>query len=95
MLEKLVTWIAKISPDAVIVCEATGGYERGMLRAFQQAQYRACVVQPYRVRLFAAAMGCLAKTDKSDSKIIVRFAEASNPSSPPNPQPLRIGSAPW
>ena len=45
--KKLVTWVAIISPDSMIVCEATGGYERRMLRAFQQAQYRTCVVQPY------------------------------------------------
>ena len=77
--KKLVTWVTKISPHAVIVCEATGGYERRMVRAFQHAQYRTCVVQPYRVRQFAEAMGCLAKTDKIDAKIITRFAEACKP----------------
>ena len=73
------TWVAKISPDSVIVCEATGGYERRMLRAFQHAQYCTCVVQPCRVRQFAEAMGCLAKTDKIDAQTITRFAEASKP----------------
>jgi transposase len=68
-----------MSPDAVNVCEATGGYERKMLRAFEKAQYRTCVVQPYRVRQFAEAMGCLAKTDKIDAQIIARFADACKP----------------
>jgi transposase len=77
--KKLVTWVTKMSPDAVIVCEATGGYERKMLRAFEKAQYRICVVQPYRVRQFAEAMGCLAKTDKIDAQIIARFADACKP----------------
>jgi len=76
---RLIAWVAKIDPNASIACEATGGYERLMIRAFQKAGYTTYVLQPYRVRQYAASMGFLAKTDKIDAAIIALFAAAKPP----------------
>lgn len=76
---KLIAWVAKIEPNASIACEATGGYERPMIRAFKKAGYSTYVLQPYRVRQYAESMGYLAKTDKIDAAIIALFAAAKPP----------------
>lgn len=76
---KLIAWVAKIDRNASIACEATGGYERLMIRAFQKAGYLTYVLQPLRVRQYAESMGYLAKTDKIDAAIIALFAAAKPP----------------
>ena len=79
--DKILSWLGGISPNASIVCEATGGYERAAVVAFRQAGRAAYVVQPLRVRQFAASMGRLAKTDKIDAQIIASYAQVVNPKS--------------
>lgn len=76
---KIIAWLADVSLDAVIVCEATGGYERAAVIAFRKAGRAAYVVQPLRVRQFAASMGRLAKTDKIDAQTIASYAQVVNP----------------
>ena len=50
-------------PDAHIICEATGGYERAVVAALHAAHLPVSVINPARVRQFARASGELAKTD--------------------------------
>lgn len=66
-------------PVAVVAFEATGGYERGLLKALVDADLPAARVNPGRVRAFANASGTLAKNDKLDALAIARFAQALPP----------------
>jgi transposase len=55
------------APDIFVVLEATGGYERSVLRALVQAEHAVCRVNPRQSRSFARATGQLAKTDALDA----------------------------
>lgn len=69
-------------PDPVsclIVIEATGGYEKGIVLALVNAGYLVSVVNPRQVRDFAKALGILAKTDKIDARVIARFGQQVRP----------------
>ncbi|MCC5024835.1 MAG: transposase [Candidatus Synoicihabitans palmerolidicus] len=66
-------------PNARVVCEATGGYERAIVAALLLAQIQVCVVNPGRVRAFARAAGLLAKTDQLDAKLLRRFGLQMKP----------------
>src|SRR5690349_21135704 len=48
----------------VVVVEATGGYERGVVSALQEAGFAVALVNPRQTHDFAKAMGVLAKTDR-------------------------------
>src|ERR1017187_10552178 len=48
-LDQLVAQLQKV-PSVHVVCEATGGYERAMVKALQQAQILVSVNNPARVR---------------------------------------------
>jgi transposase len=70
-----------------VVCEATGGYERAVLTALQSVGIETCIVFPQRVRHFARAVGCAAKTDAIDAQVLRRFGEQCQPrvGAPPDP----------
>lgn len=53
--------------------EPSGGYERRAARALRQAGLPVRMVNAYRARQFARAMGRLAKNDKIDAAMIARF----------------------
>lgn len=59
----------------VVVLEATGGYERGLVCALQQAGVTVARVNPRQARDFAKSMGVLAKTDQVDARALRDFAE--------------------
>lgn len=83
-IERLIAEIQQVQPD-IIVIEATGGYQNAVVAALHQAGFPVHVAQPSRVRYYAKAMGVLAKTDKVDAAIMVRFALSMQPE--PTPQP--------
>lgn len=91
-LERLATAIRDSHPHVQVVCEATGGYERDLVRAMFAAAIPVSVVQPGRVRHFALAEGLLAKTDAIDAALIARFGEkiAPRPETPPDPDAVRL-----
>jgi len=66
-------------PQARIVLEATGGYEKPLAHALNKAGFHVSVVNPRQIRDFAKALGKLAKTDKIDAHIIALFAEKVQP----------------
>lgn len=68
-----------------IVLEATGGFERRVVRALAAAQLPIIVVNPRQVRDFAKATGQLAKTDTLDARVLTRFAEVVGPALRPLP----------
>jgi transposase len=59
---------------ALIVVEATGGYERTLLATLLQAQLPVARVNPLHVRRFAQSRGLLAKTDRIDAAVLADFA---------------------
>lgn len=77
--EHCAEWLATLSPDRCLVCEATGGYERTLVAAAHLAQIPIAVVNPLQVRRFAGALGRLAKTDLIDKELLTRFGAALQP----------------
>lgn len=72
-------------PIALIVVEATGGYERGIVAALGGAGLPVIVVNPRQVRDFAKATGQLAKTDALDAHILAAFGARVQPELRPLP----------
>jgi transposase len=77
-IRQLVNSMLQLSP-ALIVVEATGGYERLMVAELSAAGLPIAVVNPTRVRRFADSLGQLAKTDKIDARMIAHFASVVRP----------------
>jgi transposase len=72
-------------PVALVVLEATGGFEVEVAAALAGAGLPVAVVNPRHVRDFARAAGQLAKTDQLDACIIALFAERMRPEARPVP----------
>jgi transposase len=70
-------------PGLQVICEATGGYERGVVAALQAARLPVSVINPARVRQFARADGKLAKTDPIDAAVLTAFGQAFTPALTP------------
>jgi len=70
--------LAALAP-ALIVLEASGGYERAVLVMLAQAGLPVVRVNPRQVRDFAKAIGRLAKTDRLDAAVLARYAAAVQP----------------
>jgi len=69
--------VAKLKDANVdlVVLEATGGYERGLVFALQGAGITVARVNPRQARDFAKSMGVLAKTDQVDARTLRDFAD--------------------
>jgi transposase len=74
---------------AAIGLEASGGYERGAMRALLAAGLPACQVNPFKLRQFARASGVLAKNDPLDTRMIASFV-AIMPTRPAQLRPPAI-----
>jgi len=61
---------------ALVVMEATGGYERLAFSLLWAHELACAIVNPRQVRRFAEAMGFLEKTDRIDAGLIAWYAEA-------------------
>lgn len=70
---------------ALIVSEATGGFEQVVAGALGAAGLPVVVVNPRQIRDFARALGKLAKTDRIDAEAIALFAERVRPELRPLP----------
>ena len=89
-LTALVARLALAEP-ALIVLEATGGFEVTVAATLAAAGLPLVVVNPRQIRDFARATGRLAKTDRLDAEAIARFAEAVRPQ--PRPVPDQAAQA--
>ena len=87
-LEQLVERLRGLAP-ALIVLEATGGYETVVASAIASAGLPLAVVNPRQIRDFARATGRLAKTDALDAAAIAHFAAAIRP----EPRPVADAQA--
>lgn len=72
--DELTAMLAGAKVDVVVI-EATGGYERGVLCALQRAGVCVARVNPRQARDFAKSMGVLAKTDQVDARTLRDFAD--------------------
>jgi transposase len=79
--------LARLRPDspALVVVEATGGFEVTVAAALAGAGLPLAVVNPRQIRDFARATGRLAKTDRLDAEAIAIFAERVRPDPKPVP----------
>jgi len=66
---------------ALIVLEATGGYERPIAAELLNVSLPVVVVNPRQVRDFANGMGQYAKTDPIDAQLLATFAQIVKPAS--------------
>jgi transposase len=77
-IDELVSTV-RATGAALIVVEATGGYETALVTTLAEAGLPVVLVNPRQLRAFATAVGELAKTDAIDARIIARFAHDVRP----------------
>src|SRR5438270_1295034 len=82
----LVARLAAAVP-ALIVLEATGGYQSPVVAALGAAGLPVAVVNPRQARRFAEGHGRLAKTDQIDAATPALFAAQVRPEARPQPGP--------
>ena len=88
-VKKLLKECEKRHVDLIAV-EATGNYHRPVHYALHEAGFHVAVVNPYRSRKFADALGQLAKTDRIDAEVLAHFAAVIRPPPTlPPPEALR------
>jgi transposase len=83
----LVSFLQATSP-ALIVLEASGGWEVAVVGAMGAQGLPVVVANPRQVRNFARATGMLAKTDPLDARILARFGAAIRPELRPLKAPV-------
>jgi transposase len=81
-IARLVGWLAS-QPRLLVVVEATGGLERGLTAALEQAGIAVAVINPRQIRDFARAAGLLAKTDRLDAYALALYGERLRPAPRP------------
>lgn len=73
----------------LIVIEATGGYQEGLVDSLLSRNLPVAVVNPRQVRDFAKSAGRLAKTDRIDAQILARFGLALKPTPQTSPSEMK------
>jgi transposase len=68
---------------ALVAMEATGKFHRAAHRSLHAGRFAVAVVNPSRSRLFAEAMGALAKTDRVDCRMLAILGESLEPAATP------------
>jgi transposase len=77
---RLAGWLREQEGAALqVICEASGGYEAELVRYLQEEKIAVTLVQARRVRQFARAAGLMAKTDRIDAQVLIRYGEAIRP----------------
>ena len=76
---RLVEALKKCSPQAHVICEATGGYEHDLLAALHKAGILVSLLNPRQARDFARAKGLLAKTDRIDAVLLADYGVHFHP----------------
>lgn len=83
---------ARSAAGALVVLEASGGYERPVTEALATAGVGYARVNPRQAREFARSLGQLAKTDRVDAGILARMGKALElaPTPPADPDRQRL-----
>jgi transposase len=85
---------ARAARGALVVLEASGGYERPLTEALTRAGVAYARVNPRQAREFARACGILAKTDRVDAEVLARMGRALDlaPTPPPDRDRARLAA---
>lgn len=86
--QRLSKHLSKLSKPHV-VCEATGGYERPLVRHLFEKEVLVSVVNPSTVRAFAKGEGIKAKTDPIDAKMLLKYGQTRELKPSQRPDPAR------
>src|ERR1019366_8817531 len=70
-------------PRVHVVCAATGGYERALVKGLHQGLIPLSVTNPARVRAAAQAQGQRAKTDRIDARGLTDYGQRYQPEPTP------------
>ena len=62
-----------------VVLESTGGLQRRLVRALQEAGYAVSVVNPERIWAYRRLVGRVAKTDRIDARLIDEYGATMQP----------------
>lgn len=87
--------IARRQEQPLVVCEASGGYERSMIDYLHQRQIAVVQVNPRLIRNYARSEGLKAKTDPIDALMILGFAQEKRLQPGAVPDPRRQKLAAW
>lgn len=82
-LKNLTGWL-KTKGVRLVVLEATGGLEVGVMLTLEAEGLDVARINPQRVREFAKSLGWLAKTDRIDARLLALYGERVRP----RPTPL-------
>ena len=82
---ELLAWLEQRRVD-LVVCEPSGGYEKGLVGGLHRAQRAVSLAAPGRARAYAKAMGQAAKTDPLDARLLARYGEKLEPAPAPEPE---------
>ena len=74
LVKELVAYNPKL-----VVLEASGGYERRLVRALASVGLPCAVVNPTQVKAYRLAAGIPAKTDRLDTRLLLSFGEKMEP----------------
>ena len=77
--------LLQIEPNAHVICEASGGYERKIVTHLQAAQIPVSVLNPNQSHAFAKVLGHRAKTDPLDARLLSQCGKALQPAPTPAP----------
>ena len=69
----LAAFAQRLDASCLVICEATGGYELGLLVAMLNAAIPAHRADARRVKAFIRSLGTLAKTDRLDAAALARY----------------------
>ena len=88
----LIEALRELSEIALVVLEATGGYEMTVAAALASERIPVAIVNPRQVRDFAKGLGKLAKNDQIDAGVLAHFAEVVRPAAQtlPDEQQLEL-----
>jgi len=75
---KLVLALSK-HQNLQVICEASGGYERGIFDALCAANIPASVLNPRQIHHFAKSLGSRAKTDPLDAQLLSLYGQRMRP----------------
>lgn len=88
-LKRLRSILEKQAKGTIVVCEATGGYERTLIAFLHSNKQAVALLNPARVRAFARSQGLKAKTDPLDARMLLRYALERRPEPTPAACPYR------
>ena len=91
----LIARLQALGTPVLVVCEATGGWERPVVAALHAAPIALTITNPRQVRDFARGRGRRAKTDRIDAQMLAEFGAANTPAPTPAPSAAQAELAAW